>query len=57
MMCNNPNVDLVNINAYIKFGKILHIYSQEIERNEIWRKPRAITLVQMCEKLHAPIQS
>ena len=32
MMCNNPNVDLVNMNAYIKFDKILSICSQDIER-------------------------
>ena len=32
MMCNNPNVDLVNIIAYIKFGEILSICSQDIER-------------------------
>ena len=32
MMCNNPNVDLVNMNAYIKFGEILSICSQYIER-------------------------
>ena len=32
MMCNNPNVDPVNMNAYIKFGEILSIYSQDIER-------------------------
>ena len=35
MICNNPNLDLVNINAYIKFGKILSIGSQGIERKEI----------------------
>ena len=32
MMCNNPNVDLVNMNAYIMFGEILSICSQDIER-------------------------
>ena len=32
MMCNNPNLDLVSSNAYTKFGKILSIYSQDIER-------------------------
>ena len=43
IMCNNPNADcqlecinkmfdLVNINAYTKFGKILSICSQDIER-------------------------
>ena len=31
MTCNNPNVDLVNINAYIKFGEILSIYFQDID--------------------------
>ena len=30
-MCNNPNLDLVNINAYAKFGQILSICSQDIE--------------------------
>ena len=29
---NNPNVDLVNINAYKKFGLIPSIRSQDIER-------------------------
>ena len=28
----NPNVDFVNMNAYIKFGEILLISSQDIER-------------------------
>ena len=32
MMCNNPKLDLVNINAYIKFGEILLICSEDIER-------------------------
>ena len=31
MMCNNPNLDLVNINAYIKFGKFLSLCSQDFE--------------------------
>ena len=31
MICNNPNLDLVNINAYIKFGKILFVGSQGIK--------------------------
>ena len=31
MMYNNPKVDLVNINAYIKFDEILSICSQDIE--------------------------
>ena len=31
-MCNNPNLDLVNINAYTKFSKTLSFGSQDIER-------------------------
>ena len=34
MSCDNPNVDLVNMNAYIKFGEILIICSQDIERKQ-----------------------
>ena len=29
--CNNPKLDLVNMNAYITFGEILSIGSQDIE--------------------------
>ena len=31
-MCNNPKLDIVNSNAYIKFGEILSICSRDIER-------------------------
>ena len=31
-MCNNANLDLANINAYTKFGKILSICCKNIER-------------------------
>ena len=31
MMCKKPKLDLVNMNAYIKFGGILSICSQDIE--------------------------
>ena len=34
-MCNNPNIELVNINAYAKFGQIPSICSQDIERKWI----------------------
>ena len=30
-MCNNPNVDLVNMNAYIKFGELMSISYQDME--------------------------
>ena len=32
MMCNNPKLDLVKINAYIKLGEILSICSEDIEQ-------------------------
>ena len=32
MSCNNPELDLVNRNAYIKFGENLSICSQDIEQ-------------------------
>ena len=30
-MCNNPNLDVVNINAYAKFGQIPSFCSQDTE--------------------------
>ena len=32
MIYNNPNLDLVNINAYKKFGKILSFCSLDMEQ-------------------------
>ena len=32
MTAKNPKLDLVNVNAYMKFGQILSICSQDIER-------------------------
>ena len=32
MMHNNPKLDLVNMNAYTKFGEILSICSEDTER-------------------------
>ena len=34
MTCNNPKLDLVNINAYIKFGENMSSTSQDIERKQ-----------------------
>ena len=34
MTCNNPKLNFVNMNAYIKFGEILSICSQDIERKQ-----------------------
>ena len=33
-MCNDPKLDLVNMNAYIKFGENLSICSQDIVRKQ-----------------------
>ena len=35
-MCDNPNVDTVDMNAYIKFGETLSIGSQDIEQKPIF---------------------
>ena len=32
MMGNNPKLDVVNVDMHTKFGWILSIYSQDIER-------------------------
>ena len=39
MMLNYSNLDLVNINAYTKFGKILSIISQDIEQKLNYNGP------------------
>ena len=31
MTCTDPKIDVVNINAYLKFGEIMSICSQDIE--------------------------
>ena len=33
-MCNNPKLDHANMIAYIKFGEILSICFQDIERKQ-----------------------
>ena len=48
MTGNNPKLDLVNMYAHIKFGEILRIHSQDIERKQ--NNSRALTLIQMCKK-------
>ena len=34
MTSNNPNLDLVNVDGHTKFGQILSIGSQDIERKQ-----------------------
>ena len=49
--CNDPKPDLVNKNSYIKFGEILPIGSQDIERKQNFAVNKGqITLVQKSEK-------
>ena len=33
-MSNNPKLDLVNVDVHTKFGQILSIHSQDIERKQ-----------------------
>ena len=34
LMLYNPNLDTINVNVYTKFGQILSISSQDIERKQ-----------------------
>ena len=53
MTGNNPKLDLVNVDVHTKFGQILSICSQDIERKRNFflatmkGYPRAITLLQI----------
>ena len=51
MTGNNVNLDLVNINPYIKFGKILSICSQDIERKENLSSIQGHTSVTNLQKM------
>ena len=47
---NNPNLDLVNVNAYTKFGQIfVQFFPKILSGNKILTS-RAITPLQMGEK-------
>ena len=50
MMCNNPNLDVGNMNAYIKFGETLSICSQDIERKQNFRIKQDPGLWYKCGK-------
>ena len=43
MTVNNPNLDIVNINAHANFGHILSIRSQDIERKRNSEKQSEIS--------------
>ena len=53
----NTNLDLVYDNVYRKFGWILSIHSQDIEKNHFWHQSRAVTLLQICKKWPFTIQT
>ena len=48
MTGNNPKLDLVNVDAHKKIGKILSICSKDIDRKQ--NSQRAVTLSKFCEK-------
>ena len=47
---NNPNIDLVSINSYIKFGQNLSICSQDIERKQTFGVNQGPQLWYKCAK-------
>ena len=51
MTCNNPKLDLVNMNAYIKFSEKITLSSQDIERIRNFSVNQAITLVKKWRKM------
>ena len=51
MTCNNPRLDLVNMNAYIQFGEILSICSQDIERTQNFGLNQGPQLWYKCAKI------
>ena len=44
MTCNYPKLDLVNMNAYIKFGENLSFFFYDIE----WKQNFGVNQGQMC---------
>ena len=51
MTCNNPNLDLVNMDAYIKFGENLYICSQDIEQKQYFGTNQGLELQYKCAKM------
>ena len=45
MTCNNVKLDLVNMNAFIKFGEKCQLVLKILSGTKFWRKSRAITLI------------
>ena len=47
---NNPKLDLVNNDMHTKFGQILSIHSQDIERNKILMSIKGRNSIKFCKK-------
>ena len=52
LMRNNPDLDLVNINAYAKFGLIPSIHSQDIEQKPSWNHGQVQNSTPSPQKMH-----
>ena len=50
MTCNKCKLDLANMNAYIIFGEILSIRSQDIERKQNFGVNKGPSLLYKCAK-------
>ena len=50
MTCNNPKLDLVNMNAYIKFGENMSNTSQDIDRKRNFGVNQGPLLWYKCSK-------
>ena len=51
MTLYNPNLDLINVNVYTKFGFILSILCQDIEQNEILTSMKGCNSVANLRKM------
>ena len=48
-MIYNTDVDLVNDDVCTKYGLILSICSQDIQKKKFWPESRAVTLLHICK--------
>ena len=54
---NNPKLDVVNINAYVKFGQNQVIHSRHWVETKFWHHSRAITLLRIDKNWYLTIPS
>ena len=50
IICNNPKVDIINMNAYIKFAEILSICSQDNQGKQSFGVNQGPKLWYKCAK-------